>query len=69
MARAALRWSIYDLAGAAGVDYSTIVRFEGGANIRGSSREKIEIALMRGGAAFSCTAGRIAVSVPDGTVK
>lgn len=69
MARAALDWTIYDLAAAAGVNYSTIVRFEGGANIHGSSRDKIMTALMAGGAAFPSRAGRIGVSILNPTKR
>ena len=65
MARAALDWTIQELASAAGVNYSTIVRFEGGANIHHSSRDKIADALGKGGAAFFSAAGRVSVSIPN----
>ena len=65
MARAALDWTIQELALAAGVNYSTIVRFEGGANIYLRSRDKIAIALGKGGVAFFTAAGRVSVSIPD----
>ena len=65
MARAALDWTIQELASAAGVNYSTIVRFEGGANIHLRSQYKIAHALNKGGAEFFSAAGRVSVSVPD----
>ena len=65
MARAALGWSINDLASIAGVNFSTIRRFEGGTNIHDRSRTKIETALVGGGVVFFGRAGRVCVSVQE----
>ena len=65
MARAALDWSINDLARIAGVNFSTIRRFEGGTNIHDRSRIKIETALVGGGVVFFGRAGRVGLSVQE----
>jgi transcriptional regulator with XRE-family HTH domain len=52
MARAALNWTTSDLAKAAGIGINTVNRFEGGADTRLSSVEKLRRALERAGITF-----------------
>jgi transcriptional regulator with XRE-family HTH domain len=49
MARAALEWSIPDLAREAGVNPNTVKRFEGGGNVTLATVEKLKIALEKAG--------------------
>ena len=65
MARAALDWTIQELATAAGVNYATVVRFEAGKNIHIRSREKLVTAFAAKGAIFSQLEGRVSVSAPE----
>ncbi len=52
MARAALNWTTNDLAKAAGIGVNTVNRFEGGADARLSSVEKLRRALEQAGITF-----------------
>lgn len=52
MARAALNWTTSDLAKAAGIGINTVNRFEGGADTRLSSVEKLRRALERASITF-----------------
>jgi transcriptional regulator with XRE-family HTH domain len=52
MARAALNWTTSDLAKAAGIGLNTVNRFEGGADARLSSVEKLQHTLERAGITF-----------------
>lgn len=52
MARAALNWTTSNLAKAAGIGINTVNRFEGGADTRLSSVEKLRRALERAGITF-----------------
>jgi transcriptional regulator with XRE-family HTH domain len=52
MARAALDWSIRDLASGAGVSPGTIVRVEHGREAFGSTLERIELCLQDAGVKF-----------------
>jgi len=65
MARAALKWSLTDLAEAAGVGRATAARFELGEPVGDDVRLRMEQALTEAGAQFSKRAGRIGVSVPE----
>lgn len=65
MARAALQWSLTDLAQSAGVGRATVARFELGEPIAADTRHKIEKALTDAGAAFARKAGRVGVTVPE----
>lgn len=47
MARAALKWSLDDLAGEAGIGRATIARFEAGENVADRSIEAMEAAFAR----------------------
>lgn len=52
MARAALGWSVRELAAKAGVTANTVSRFENGADALGETLTKIQRALERGGVIF-----------------
>jgi transcriptional regulator with XRE-family HTH domain len=52
MARAALGWSTFDLAGKAGVGSNTVNRFEAGQDARMSSVDKMRQALEAAGVLF-----------------
>ncbi|MBF0394597.1 MAG: helix-turn-helix transcriptional regulator [Alphaproteobacteria bacterium] len=52
MARAALNWSVRDLASKAGVSPNTISRFENGADAYGDTLRKLEQTLVGGGVDF-----------------
>lgn len=52
MARAALNWTTSDLAKAAGIGINTVNRFEGGADTRTSSVNKLRDALEDAGIVF-----------------
>lgn len=58
MARAALKWSAAELAGAAGIGYATVARFEGGQAVASESVNAMERALSNAGVEF----------IPSGTV-
>lgn len=65
MARAALQWSLTDLAEAAGVGRATAARFELGEGVGSEPVEKMRSALAIAGADFTRKAGRIGVTVPE----
>lgn len=65
MARAALKWSLTDLAKASGVGRATAARFELGQTVEPDRVEKMRAALERGGAQFLRRSGRIGVTVPE----
>ena len=66
MARAALKWSLTDLANQAGVGRATIARFElGDGETAADTIEKIRAALVNAGADFTRKAGRVGVTVPE----
>jgi len=52
MARAALGWSVRDLASKVGVSGNTVSRFENGADARGSTLSKVQRAFEREGVTF-----------------
>ena len=52
MARAALRWSVRDLADKSGITANTISRIENGSDTRTSTVETLKRALEEGGVAF-----------------
>lgn len=67
MARAALEWSLPDLAAKSGVARITCARFEtakGGA-VSADAVEKMRKALLDAGADFTRRAGRVGVNVPE----
>jgi transcriptional regulator with XRE-family HTH domain len=66
MARAALGWSIADLASHSGVAPRTIMRVEAGEPVRLEKAEAIRAALVKGGAMFVEVGGRVGVTVKDG---
>jgi len=65
MARAALQWSLTDLAKAAGVGRATVARFELGESAVPETVEKMRKALADAGADFTRRAGRVGVTVPE----
>jgi len=65
MARAALQWSLHDLAAASSVSRMTCARFEGGTAVAAASVDAMRAALVEAGAAFSHKAGRVGVTVPE----
>ncbi|MBF0375505.1 MAG: helix-turn-helix transcriptional regulator [Alphaproteobacteria bacterium] len=52
MARAALNWSVRDLAAKAGVSPNTVSRFENGSDAYGETLRKLEQTLAAGGVEF-----------------
>jgi transcriptional regulator with XRE-family HTH domain len=65
MARAALKWSLSDLAEKAGVGRATVARFELGEGETGADTlDKLQKALTDAGADFTRRAGRVGVTVP-----
>jgi transcriptional regulator with XRE-family HTH domain len=65
MARAALKWSLSDLAEQAGVGRATVARFELGEGETGpETLDKLRKALADAGADFTRRAGRVGVTVP-----
>ncbi|WP_374407431.1 helix-turn-helix domain-containing protein [Pelagerythrobacter sp.] len=64
MARAALKWSLTDLATAAKVGRATVARFELGETVGAASVEAMAKALSDAGAKFAQRADRVSVSVP-----
>ena len=65
MARAALKWSLPDLASAASVSRMTCARFELGKTVEQSSADAMQKALADAGADFTRRAGRVGVTVPE----
>jgi len=65
MARAALQWSLPDLAEQSGVSRITCARFETGKAVASASVDAMRVALVEAGADFSHKAGRIGVTVPE----
>lgn len=65
MARAALKWSLTDLAQASGVGRATAARFELGQAVEADKVAAMQQALEEHGAQFSRRSGRIGVSVPE----
>lgn len=65
MARAALKWSLTDLAAAASVGRATAARFELGQQVEPEKIAAMQEALEHAGAEFQRRAGRVAVSVPE----
>lgn len=63
MARAALGWSLSNLADASHVNRRTILRHEAGQAIQPEKLEAMRAALVEAGAAFINGGGRIGVSV------
>jgi len=64
MARAALGWSIADLAKAAGVGERTAAKFEAGGNVLPETVEALRAALVAAGIAFANGGKRAGVSYP-----
>lgn len=62
MARAALGWSLDDLAEASGVARRTVAKFEGGGNILPDKLEALRATLVREGIAFTNGGKRAGVS-------
>lgn len=62
MARAALEWSLSDLANAAGVNRRTIMRHEAGQAIQPEGLEKMRAAFVKEGIAFTNGGKRAGVS-------
>lgn len=58
MARAALRWSVDDLAQRSGIAARSIARFENGEPVRAETLSAMSLALVAGGAAFIETNGK-----------
>lgn len=52
MARAALQWSVADLARRAGLTTKTVIRFENGSNATLDTLMKIKVALEEGGVSW-----------------
>lgn len=65
MARAALKWSLTDLAHAAAVGRATAARFELGQSVEAAKVAAMRKALEDAGAQFSHLSGRVGVSVPE----
>ena len=66
MARAALKWSLTDLAVKAGVGRATVARFElGDGETSAETIDKMRKALADAGADFTRKAGRVGVTVPE----
>lgn len=65
MARAALQWSLHDLAAAALISRMSCARFELGETVAAETVEAIRKALADAGADFIRKAGRIGVTVPE----
>lgn len=64
MARAALGWSLAELAKHAHVNPNTISRYETGSEVMSGVLKKLETALLAQGVVFQETADSIAVTVP-----
>ena len=52
MARAALQWSVRELAARVGVNPNTVSRYENGADARGETLRKLRRSLEEGGVVF-----------------
>ncbi|WP_249340389.1 helix-turn-helix transcriptional regulator [Sphingopyxis sp. 2PD] len=65
MARAALKWSLTDLATQAGVGRATVARLELGEPVAVETIDKMKAALSAAGADFTRRAGRVGVTVPE----
>jgi transcriptional regulator with XRE-family HTH domain len=65
MARAALQWSLPDLAEKSGVARITCARFETGGSVSDDKIATMRKALAEAGADFTRKAGRIGVTVPE----
>lgn len=65
MARAALQWSLPDLAEKSGVARITCARFETGGSVSLDKVEKMRKALADAGADFTRRTGRVGVTVPE----
>jgi len=62
MARAALGWSLDDLAGASGVGRATVARFESGVTVQPETSERLRQAFVANGIAFTNGGKRAGVS-------
>jgi len=62
MARAALGWSVSDLADASGVGRATVARFELGQKVQPEGIEKMRAALVKEGVGFTNGGKRAGVS-------
>lgn len=66
MARAALKWSLTDLAQKSGLGRATVARFElGEGEASPDTIVKMEKALVDAGADFTRRAGRVGVTLPE----
>jgi hypothetical protein len=65
MARAALQWSLHDLAAASSVSRMTCARFELGKAVAPESVESMRKALAGAGAGFTRRSGRVGVTMPE----
>jgi transcriptional regulator with XRE-family HTH domain len=65
MARAALKWSLTDLAEASGVGRATAARFELGQSVEPEKIAAMRKALIASGAEFTRRAGRVGVTIPE----
>ncbi|WP_263588429.1 helix-turn-helix domain-containing protein [Sphingopyxis sp. GC21] len=65
MARAALQWSLHDLAAAASISRMSCARFELGDNVAPETVEAIRGAFKAADADFINRAGRVGVTVPE----
>ena len=63
MARAALRWSLDDLATESGVGRRTIAKFEAGGSVVPETLDRLAAAFIGAGVAFIDEGGRVGVSV------
>ena len=63
MARAALRWSLDDLAQASGIARRTVAKFEAGGSVLPESLEAMRGALGKAGVGFTNGGGRVGVTV------
>jgi transcriptional regulator with XRE-family HTH domain len=64
MARAAMGWSINELAKRAAVGRMTVMRLESGTTVSEETAAKVQSALEAAGAAFGADGDRVLVSVP-----
>lgn len=65
MARAALKWSLSDLAAAASIGRATVARFELGESVGERPVQAMQDALSKAGAQFSRRSARVGVTVPE----
>lgn len=63
MARAALRWSLDDLADKSGVGRRTIAKFEGGGSVVPETLDRLAASFIAAGVAFTDDGGRVGVSI------